>query len=172
MSLFFATANSKLEFEATNMARTGRPDTVQKEIEELRARVVTLEQDNETLMDLARNISKLFAVHNSPPDDDKLEYKKSESKSLNVIVKNISKGALITPNQFSAIEKFSDISIYSDADWFRKQLISAFENFYFNVNKVKAWELKFDEVKAYLFDVSKMEDKAEFVVYVKKLKPV
>lgn len=152
------------------MAKGTKPDSVQKELEDLRSRIISLEQDNEMLMDLARNIAKMFAVHNSP-DDDKLEYKKSESKTLNVIVRNISKGALITPNHFAAIEKFSDLAIYSDADWFRKQLISAFENFYFNVNKVKAWELKFDEVRAYLSDVSRMEDKAEFHVYVKNLKP-
>jgi hypothetical protein len=152
------------------MAKGGKSDPVYKELEELRTRVLSLEQDNELLMDLAKNISKLFAVHNSP-DDDKLEYKKSESKTLNVIVRNINKGALITPNHYAAIEKFSDLSVYSDADWFRKQLISAFENFYFNVNKVKAWELKFDEVKGYLADVSRMDDKAEFHVYVKNLKP-
>ena len=148
----------------------GKSDSVAKEIDDLRSRILSLEQDNEMLMDLARNISKLFSVTNSP-DDDKLEYKKSESKTLNVIIRNIGKGALITPNHYAAIEKFSDASVYSDADWFRKQLITAFENFYFHVNKTKSWEFKFDEVKGYLADISKMDDKAEFTVYVKNLKP-
>jgi hypothetical protein len=153
------------------MAKGGKPDTVMRELDDLRSRITSLEQDNEMLMDLARNISKLFSVNNSLSDDDKMEYKKSESKTLNVIVRNIGKGALITSSHYGAIEKYSDLSVYADADWFRKQIISAFENFYFHVNKTKAWEFKFDEVKAYLQEISKLEDKAEFHVYVKNLKP-
>jgi hypothetical protein len=168
----FQKSNDK---KSANMAArgggAGRAEGIQKELEELRSRITSLEQDNEMLMDLVKNISKVFAGNNAQADDDKMEYKKGVSKTLNIIIRNVGKGALITAAQYSAIEKYSDLSTYADAEWFRKQLIVAFENFYFHVNKEAAWEFKFQDVKDYLQDVSKFDDKAEFHVYVKNLKP-
>jgi subtilisin family serine protease len=151
-------------------AKGGKPEGIQRELDDLRSRITSLEQDNEMLMDLARNISKIFAANNAPADDDKMAYKKGVSKTLNIIIRNVGKGALITAAHYSALEKYSDLATYADADWFRKQLIVAFENIYFHVNKENVWELSFDEVKGYLQDISKFEDKAEFHVYVKNLK--
>lgn len=164
-------SKSKKNDMAAKIGKAEGTQNMQRELEELRSRITSLEQDNEMLMDLARNISKLFAVNSTFTDDDKMEYKKSESKTLNIIIRNVSKGALITAAHVAAIEKYSDVGLYADADWFRKQLIVAFENMYYNVNKEKAWEFNFEEVKEHLHTVSKMDDKAEFHVYVKNLKP-
>ncbi len=145
--------------------------SVQGELDDLRSRILALEQDNEMLMDLAKNISRIFSLTNSSADDDKLiAYKKGESKAINTILKNVSKCTPITANHYATIEKLSDTSVYTDADWFRKQLISSFETCYFMINKMQPWEFKFDEVKGYLKDISQKPDKLEFTMYVRNLK--
>jgi hypothetical protein len=151
------------------MAKIKAEPNLQRELEELRARVAALEQDNESLMDMRRNMAKFFALDGDY--DDKLEeYKKGEFKALDVIIRHVDRGNPITSAQYNNIEKFSNIAIYSGANWLRTQLISAFGKLYYRVNKVQPQELKFDEVKSHLSDISKITDKLDVQVYIRNLK--
>jgi predicted transcriptional regulator len=141
--------------------------SVQDEIDHLRSRVLALEQDNEMLVGIVRNISKLF--ENTGREDDKLE--DIPFKKVDAVIRRIDKGDIINATQYGLIEKYSDKSVYADAEWFRKQIVAAFEKTYYRINKVQPVEMKFDEVKVYLQDISKMPDKVELQTYIRSLKP-
>ena len=144
---------------------------VQKEIEELRARIAALEQDNDSLMEMRRNMAKFFAMDNDVEDDKRQEYKKGEFRSVDAIIRAVERGNVITPQQFQNIDKFSNMLVYSSATWFRNEIISAFSKSYFRINKDHPWDFKFDEIKAYLEDISKMTEKIDVTIYIKNLKP-
>lgn len=152
------------------MAKSKGEVNILKELEELRARVTVLEQDNDMLMEMRRNMAKIFITDNNDDDDKRQEYKKGEFRSVDAIIRTVDKGNLISPQQFQNIDKFSNMLVYTSATWFRNQLIVAFSNAYHRINKEHPGELTFDQVKAYLEDISKITEKVDVTLYIRSLK--
>jgi len=88
---------------------------------------------------------------------------------LNAVISSIGKG-MITPQQYMVIEKFSDMQVFAEAEWFRDQIVSAFNKLYFNINEKSCGRnLSFDEVKKYLKEISEL-DKAKIYIYMMDLR--
>jgi hypothetical protein len=139
-----------------------------EEVDELRGKVAVLEQE---VADIKTVMSKMEKFLDFVKEDDKLEYKKGELKSLNAIISHVGKGNIISENHYISIERYSDTSIYAEAQWFRDQIVSAFSKLYFNINKGNSFptDLSFDNVKEYINTISKMTSKTEICIYVRTL---
>jgi len=141
----------------------------QEEIEELQAKVMVLEHEVANLHECMAKINKILDFNKS---DGLEKYKKGEVKTLNTIISSIGKG-MITRQQYSKIEQFSDLQVYVDAEWFRNQVVSAFSKLYFNIKEESCdKELSFDEVKKHLGEMAEMTDTTDVFLYMKVLKIV
>jgi hypothetical protein len=148
---------------------------MQNENDELRARIAVLERDVENLMEFKRQMVELFAIIEEEDDNrTTIGYTGEEMKSLYVIIRRIEKGNVIKPVQFDEIIKLSDESTYSGADWLRYQLMGAFKKSHARINNLNLCSeqpaFKFDDLKTYLEDFSKMSKKADVDVYMKNFK--
>jgi hypothetical protein len=142
-----------------------------KDVDELRAKIVSLEQDIEILMTMKRNMANIFSLGDDNDDDKRQEYKKGEFKTIDVILRNIAKGNLVSAHHLANIEKLSNETVYSNASWFRSNLVTEFGKLYFKVNKTPChWELSFNEVKGYIKELSEFKEKFEIQAFVSKLK--
>jgi hypothetical protein len=141
-------------------------DDMRKDIQDLLARVATLEIERDDFKSLAEKMMTLF-----PSDKDSLrEYKKGEIKTINSIIKSVGNCNIITTQNYDQIEMFSDTSIYTDAAWFRNQLIAAFEKLYFNTHcSSYPSVLTFDKVKSYLHTISQITEREKILCYITAL---
>lgn len=135
-------------------------------IDELRSRVAALEEDNEYLMDIVRDMSKLFGAKFSV-DDGKMDI---PHKKTNPIINRIGRGDTISVAQVELIQKYADESMYAEADWFRKQIVTAFEKIYLRINKsLPKKPFTFAEVMQHITAVTVFDDKLEVQLYIKNL---
>lgn len=142
-----------------------------KDVDELRAKIVSLEQDIECLMTMKRNMANIFSAGDVDDDDKRQEYKKGEFKTIDVILRTIGKGNIISAHQYANIEKLSNETVYSNANWFRSNLVTEFGKLYFKVNKTPCpWELSFNEVCGYIKAMSEFKEKFEIQTFISKLK--
>lgn len=141
-----------------------------KDFDDMRARLTSVEQDNELLMDLLTNISKVFSSFMKPQNDILAPFPLGDSKKLNAIVRRIEKCDPINSAQFALIEKYADVSVYAEAELLRERITTAFCTAYFRIHKgVIARTFAYDDVKPLVQRISEMEDKIDIQSFIKGL---
>jgi hypothetical protein len=142
-----------------------------KEIDEMRSRISSLEQDNETLMEIFTNISKVFASMSKPQNDVLAPFPLGDSKKIDATVRKIEKMEPINAAQLALLVKYTDNTVFAEADFLRERIATAFGSAYFRIHKAEvARAFSFDEIKDYIQQISTMEDKIDVQSFVKGLK--
>ena len=158
----------KFEDRDTDMAAS---NVSRREFEELRNKVSSLEQDNEMLMAVVTNMSKVFASVMKPQNDVLDPFPLGDSKKIDATVRKIEKSDPINAVQFTLIEKYTNTSIYAEADFLRERIATAFATAYFRIHKAAIKRsFTFDETKPHIQRISEMEDKIDVQAFIKALK--
>lgn len=142
-----------------------------KDYDDLRARMTSLEQDNELLMSMLTNVSKVFATIMKPQNDVLEPFPLGDSKKLDAVVRRIEKSDPINATQLALLEKYTNTTVYAEAEFLRERLATAFGTAYFRIHKGEATKsFTYDEIKAYIQKISEMDDKIDVQSFVKGLK--
>lgn len=142
-----------------------------KEMDELRSRISSLEQDNETLMEFVTNMSKVFANISKPQNDVLAPFPLGDSKKIDKTVRKIDKMEPINATQVALLDKYTNNTVYAEADFLRERIATAFASAYFRIHKNEAARsFMFSDIYEHVKNFSTMDDKIDIQSFVKGLK--
>lgn len=127
-----------------------------KEGDDLKLRVTLLEDRVDYLEGVIERMSRVFSgAHFGPGEKDKDEIPFNKAKAIFTCIE---KGGSLSAAQLANMEKYCDAAMYTDTEWFQRQIMIAFEKMIMKICGAACKQaFTFDEAKATIIEISKQD---------------